>query len=132
MITPIEPPGDALMVELASLSRLREAVRGFARRCGLSATAIRDLVLIANELATNVIRHGGGIGRMWLWCHGPSIYCQVSDLGGGMAEPERVGTTAREPAAMSGRGLWMIRQLCQRVSIATDANGTTVTVAFAR
>jgi anti-sigma regulatory factor (Ser/Thr protein kinase) len=132
MIAPIDPPGDALMVEAGSLSLLREAVARFARRCGLSGTAVRDFVLVANELATNVIIHGGGIGRMWLWCRGGAVYCQVSDQGGGMTRPESAGTTAREPAATGGRGLWLIRQLCQRLYIATDATGTTVTVAMAR
>ena len=74
----------------------------------------QDLVLIANELATNVIRHGGGRGKMWLWCDDRGATCQVSDWGGGMPEPERAGTILADPESVEGRGLWLVRRMSQQ------------------
>lgn len=127
-------PGEAgaLAIELGSLSRLREAVSRYAQDCGFSAAAVRDIVLIANELAANVIKHGGGTGRMWLWCHGPKLYCQVSDLGTGMTQPDRAGAALADPRTPTGRGLWIVRQMSDRVHISTGPTGTTVTVAFTK
>src|SRR5687768_14732821 len=90
---------DALRVDLASLGDLRQAVSRHAKRCGLIGTAAKDIVLIANELATNIIRHGGGTGRIWLWCSGDRLYCQASDCGAGMHDPERAGAVRADPSA---------------------------------
>jgi anti-sigma regulatory factor (Ser/Thr protein kinase) len=122
---------DVLLVNQGSLGRLREAVDRLGRRYGLARRAVQELVLIANELATNVVRHGGGTGRMWLWCQDSTVYCQVADRGGGMAHPERAGTMPVEPGALAGRGLWIIRQLCDRLHIASGPGGTTITVCVA-
>ena len=127
-------PSDAvvLTVDRPSLSRLRAEIAGWARRCGLSRTLGQDLVLIANELATNVVRHGGGRGRMWLWCDPRGATCQVSDWGRGMAEPDRAGTVQAEPESVAGRGLWLVRRMSQQMHVSSGPTGTTVTVTMAR
>jgi anti-sigma regulatory factor (Ser/Thr protein kinase) len=37
----------------------------------------------------------------------------------------------RDPNALTGRGLWLIRQMSHQVHIETDSRGTTVTVTIA-
>jgi anti-sigma regulatory factor (Ser/Thr protein kinase) len=115
-------------VDLAALEELRHAVIRDGQRFGLTEGPLNDLVLIANELATNVVRHGGGVGRMWLWHLDGCVYCQVTDGGPGMHGAHRAGEKPRDPNALTGRGLWLIRQMSHRVHVETNAHGTTVTV----
>ena len=87
----------------------------------------RYVVLVAHELATNVVRHGGGTGRLRLWREAGRIVCRVSDSGPGL------GPTSAEPPGPStpgGRGLWIARRLAD-VRIETGPFGTTVVAALA-
>jgi len=118
-------------VDRTALAGLRNAVTRRARDCGLDEDARDDLVLIANELATNVIRHGGGIGEMALWHEDHWLVCRISDHGPGMADPERAGVVTSAPDAVTGRGLWLVRRLGHEVEVASGPWGTTVTVAMA-
>jgi anti-sigma regulatory factor (Ser/Thr protein kinase) len=131
-VTMIPPPRPAeatsLPIDLGSLSALRDTVARFAARYGLVGTAAENLVLVANEMATNVVRHGGGSGRMWLWCTGSQLYCQVADAGPGMEAPDRIGRALARPTASTGRGIWLIRQFSDAVHIDTSPWGTTITV----
>jgi serine/threonine-protein kinase RsbW len=129
-MTALAGPDDAVVftVDRPSLSRLRSAIAEWARRCGITGQLAHDLVLIANELATNVIRHGGGRGKMRLWCDDGRATCQVSDWGAGMPDPDRAGTVRADPDSVTGRGLWMVRRMSQRMHITTGPTGTTVTV----
>jgi anti-sigma regulatory factor (Ser/Thr protein kinase) len=129
IVRPYGAPGYA--VNLASLAQLRHAVIRHGQQFGLAEGPLNDLVLIANELATNVVRHGGGVGRMWLWHLNGCVYCQVSDRGPGMVDPNHAGERPHDPNALTGRGLWLIRQMSHQVHIETDAHGTTVTVTIA-
>jgi anti-sigma regulatory factor (Ser/Thr protein kinase) len=133
-MTALARPDDSVVftVDRPSLGRLRAAIADWARRCGINGTTAQDLVLIANELATNVVRHGGGLGRMWLWCDDGAATCQVSDWGGGMPEPDRAGTVKVDQDSVTGRGLWLVRRMSQRMHIKSGPAGTTVTVTLAR
>jgi anti-sigma regulatory factor (Ser/Thr protein kinase) len=127
------PPNDeSFAVGLPGLAALREQVTRKGHECGLTNQRINDLVLVANELTSNVVRHGGGTGSMRLWHDENSVYCQVSDAGSGMADPAGVGRQPSRPDAVTGRGLWMIRQLADEVRIDSGPTGTTVTVRVAR
>ena len=115
-------------VDLPALVALRHAVTRQGQQLGVAEGQLNDLVLIANELATNVVRHGGGVGRMWLWRFDGCVYCQVVDRGPGMSDPSNAGQKPDDPNALTGRGLWLIRQMSHQVHIDTTALGTTVTV----
>src|SRR5262249_48129950 len=99
--------------------------------CGLDEDSRDDLVLIANELATNVVRHGGGTGRMALWCEGGFMLCQISDEGPGLPDPAHAGLASSTPDAVTGRGMWLVGQRAHRLDIASGPWGTVVTVAMA-
>jgi serine/threonine-protein kinase RsbW len=118
-----------LPVSLAVLAKLRDQVADEARGFGLAAQRVNDLVLIANELTSNVIRHAGGAGNLRLWCDGRAVYCEVSDSGTGLADPDSAGLEQSRPEATGGRGLWIIRQLSDEVHITTGPQGTCVRVA---
>jgi len=115
-------------VDLQSLGTIRQTVAMHARRFGLADGPANDLVLVANELATNVVRHGGGKGELWLWRRNGCVYCQVGDHGPGIRDGNRAGYNLSDPNAVTGRGLWLIRQMTSHVAIDTGTDGTTVTV----
>jgi anti-sigma regulatory factor (Ser/Thr protein kinase) len=115
--------------DVNGLYALRAALTAHADHIGATADEIDQLLIIGGELATNAVRHGGGRGRLRLWRVGRHLYCQVTDEGGGMTDPE-AGQIAAAPTALGGRGLWIIRQLADNVVIDTDRHGTTVTTAI--
>lgn len=127
------PPASAAGydVDLPALSGLRAEVARSGRASGLDNAATNDLILAANELLTNVMRHGGGFGRMWLWHQDGWYYCCVADGGPGLpVSPKEMYENQPEVTAPTGRGLWLIWQFVQRVRIQTGLGGTTVTIAF--
>jgi anti-sigma regulatory factor (Ser/Thr protein kinase) len=125
-------PVDAVRqaVSLDTLAGLRDLVGRQAGASGLGEKARDDVVLAANELATNVVRHGGGSGRLRLWSAGGWFYCQISDRGPGLPDTAQ-GTGARtESGAVTGRGLWLVHRLGHRVRIQSTGDGTTITLAM--
>src|SRR5262249_36161967 len=98
-----------------SLFHLRSAVAAHGTDLGMAEPVLEDLVLVAHELASNAVRHGQATsavpGRLRLWRDGDLIFCEVSDQGPGIADPETVGTMQVPPGATGGRGLWIVRQV---------------------
>jgi anti-sigma regulatory factor (Ser/Thr protein kinase) len=115
--------------DLDGLYVLRESVAAHATDLGLSKHRLGPLVLVATELATNAIRHGGGSGTLRLWRAGDMLYVQVRDEGPGLDRPETAGTRFASLDADGGRGLWIVRNLGDRTEIAVG-RGTAITVAF--
>jgi len=108
------------------LYALRSAVAAHAADLG-AGRLTDEVVIVAHELASNAVRHGGGRGRLWLWREALDLHCRVADAGPGLAEPVRAGLR-RTPAALpGGRGLFIVRRLVARLDIHTDPTGTTVT-----
>jgi anti-sigma regulatory factor (Ser/Thr protein kinase) len=121
--------GDGLeqTFERGGLYTLRATVAAHASAQGASPVQVEHLVIIASELATNAIAHGGGCGSLRLWRDGDQLYCQVSDAGPGIPEPRTAGTQPPPPHLPGGRGVWIARQLCDRLDIAAGPDGTTIT-----
>ena len=85
-------------------------------------------MVAVNELLTNVVRHGGGRGRVTLWQAGDWVVCEVSDAGPGLppAAPRHPARpTANQPG---GWGLWLAEELTDAFHLATGRSGTTVRV----
>ncbi len=120
------------LFELNGLVVLRSAVAAHAAALGLPGTQCDDLVLLANELATNVIAHGGGRGRLLLWVASDRVYCQVSDHGPGLSPDIAAGPSQPPLGATSGRGLWLVRTLADELALHSDATGTTITAVLHR
>jgi anti-sigma regulatory factor (Ser/Thr protein kinase) len=114
------------VIDMSSLGRVRRAVADYAAERDLPEGIAQDLVLAVNELATNVVRHGGGHGLMRLWQVGGTVHCEVSDHGPGL--PAGVATETPGPEEVNGRGLWMVRLMSTTTSIDARPDGTTVTI----
>jgi anti-sigma regulatory factor (Ser/Thr protein kinase) len=113
--------------DATNLVPLRSAVAAYATELGAGAR-VDDVVLIAHELASNAVRHGGGRGRLRLWRDDHRVMCRVSDGGRGIASAALTETELPGPRSEGGRGLWIARRLAA-VRIDTGRNGTTITAA---
>lgn len=93
---------------------------------GLSATRRADLVMAVNELATNSVRHAGGSGRLGIWREGDALLCEVRDSG--QFDWPRLGRRRPPADQVSGRGLWIVDQLCDLVQFRRVPGGSAVRV----
>jgi len=121
-----KPPADAdVLVYRAELASVREFISARARRAGLSAHRVRDLVIAIAELTANTLAHTSGPGTLLVWTTDDEVICQVEDTGK-LADP-RAGRARPAPDALGGgRGLWVVREICDQVEIISDGQGTTI------
>jgi len=112
--------------EFADLPQVRAFVADQAAQAGLAEEPAEAMVLSANEIVTNSIRHGGGSGELHIWADGNSLVCEVTDAGH-ITSP-LVGRLRPDPEALGGGGLWLANQLCDLVEIYSSASGTVVRV----
>jgi anti-sigma regulatory factor (Ser/Thr protein kinase) len=122
--------------DAGSLYVLRAAVAAHATRAGMPERRTSDIVLAVHELAANAIRHGAGHGRLRITEHDGAWHCQITDDGTPGTPPASTGpgaTTPRNDApwpSEEGHGLWVARQITDRLSVQTGPGGTTVTATF--
>jgi anti-sigma regulatory factor (Ser/Thr protein kinase) len=121
-------PARTATLRLASagdLSGLRRFVRDRAASLGLRGRALDDLQIAASELASNVLVHTPGPGEVRVWTDRGDVVCEVSDEGPGFGDPF-AGYRLPEGVVGSGRGLWLARQLCDQVTVASRPGRTAV------
>src|SRR5258708_19924722 len=77
------PRGDLWEVPFSveDLFELRQLVAGWAAREAMSIEPADELVLAVHEIATNSIRHGGGVGMLRLWRTSDSLVGEGQDAG---------------------------------------------------
>jgi anti-sigma regulatory factor (Ser/Thr protein kinase) len=132
----VRPPGQLDLdqpFETEGLYALRATLAAHASSFGIPTKQIEALLIIASELASNAIRHGGGGGRLRMWRADGLVHCQVIDRGPGIADPA-VGTEPPDPASTAGgRGLWICRNLASEIVIESgpDGRGAVVTATLA-
>lgn len=126
--SPLAEPEEVLAeldFDLGSLARVRDLVRVHAVALGLDAAGVVDLTLVASELASNSVRHGGGAGRLRLWSQGPHAVCEVRDRG--LVTDPLVGL--RRPdfrKHAGGAGLWAVNLICELVLLRSSPESGTV------
>lgn len=103
---------------------VRQFVFGHAAHAGLGVDRVTDLVLAADEISTNSLRHGGGLGTVGVWPEGDEVVCEIRD-GGRISEP-LAGRRRPSVEGGDGRGLWLANQLCDLVQIRPTETGGVV------
>ncbi len=126
------PPADAaqLRFDHGDLWTVRTLVAETAANAGLERTRAEDLVLAANEVATNALKHAREPGLVRVWTTPEAVVCQLEDPGH-ITDP-LAGRHAPRPSANGGLGLWIVNQLCDLVELRTSAGGTTIRLHMSR
>jgi len=122
------PRGDVWEIPFApdDLFELRQLVSSWASREALAPLRTEELVLAVHEIATNSVRHGGGVGMLRLWRTSETLVCEVQDAGY-IRDP--AGARSRPGGeAHESRGLWIADQICDLVEIASSPQGSQVRV----
>ena len=121
---PDPPPGTPeLAFDAGSLPLVRRSVSGWAA-AALPPALARDFVLAVHEVATNSVRHGGGLGTVRCWSDGDGFVCEVRDMG--RLQRDLVGRVIPPADVEAGRGLWLANQLCDLVQLRSTSGGTVV------
>ncbi|AWS42235.1 sensor histidine kinase [Streptosporangium sp. 'caverna'] len=120
-VLPLEPPEDAATVHADTLHSLRAFITGQASFLGLSPDRAALLAVVVNEIAALLevpvtVR---------LWERLGAITCHVHREGGRVADPV-AGFLPPGATAKPGDGLWIARQLCDRLDIHHDLGGCTI------
>ncbi len=118
-----EPPSDP--DQLRFIGPSLESVRNFVlEQVGeaLGRAELSDLLLAVTEVAGNSLLHGGGAGTVRVWTTPGGVVCEVSDRG--WIRQPLVGRMRPAPDGESGRGLWMVNQLCDLLQLRTSPAGT--------
>jgi anti-sigma regulatory factor (Ser/Thr protein kinase) len=114
------------------LSRLRRCLADVVRMAGLAEPRRSDFVLAVHEVTGNAVQHGGGRGRARLWYADGALRCRVTDDGPGLTD-EAIPAALPDPDCdfgEDGRGLWLARELSDRLHITGGAGGAIVTLEF--
>jgi anti-sigma regulatory factor (Ser/Thr protein kinase) len=117
-----EPSADPVRISLDCLAGFRRDVERHAP-ASLGAR-VTDLVVAANEAAVNTLVHADRDGTARLWCDGESVVVEVRD--GGVIDDPLAGRYPPDPLDESGRGLWLMHQLCDLVEVRSGKEGTVV------
>jgi anti-sigma regulatory factor (Ser/Thr protein kinase) len=127
--TPLPPPPRQALVVRADFDRsklrwLRRLVQSQAEAAGVDRARGDGLVVAANELATNSVRHGGGRGSARMWSDDGCFVVEVSDAGE-LTDP-LLGRVEPPLDRLGGRGLWLCNQICDLVQIHSNGTGTVI------
>jgi anti-sigma regulatory factor (Ser/Thr protein kinase) len=123
---PATPPHELSFTSATELRGLRSFVSRTAIDASLDSHRTEDLVLAINELATNSLCHGGGKGKLQMWMEIDTLLCEVQD-DGHITEP-LIGRNPPLAEQATGRGLWVVNQLCDLVQIRSSLTGSVVRV----
>jgi anti-sigma regulatory factor (Ser/Thr protein kinase) len=120
------PPSLELQFELDDLPLVRRLIGSFALDAGLTGARTEEIVLAANEIATNAVIHGRPPTTVRAWHGNAEIIVEVADRGDGI-EDVLAGQLSPPPDVSGGRGLWLTRLLCDAVEVC-NGGGSIVTM----
>jgi anti-sigma regulatory factor (Ser/Thr protein kinase) len=127
-----EPSGATSTIAVtADLQGLCTAIAEEAGGAGVEQHRVRLLTLAVHELATNALAHADGSATARTWTTRESFVCEVTSQGPSLSETT-AGYVPIDPAADRGRGLWLVRQLCDLVEVRSHASWTVIRVHMRR
>jgi anti-sigma regulatory factor (Ser/Thr protein kinase) len=107
-----------------NLSEVRALAEKQARSAGLPEDRIVDLVIAVAEITANTVRHARSAGSMEIWADGAEVVCEIRDAG--LITDPLAGRRPPAADASGGHGLWLVHQVCDRVDLRSDENGTVI------
>jgi anti-sigma regulatory factor (Ser/Thr protein kinase) len=124
-LSPASAGAHELVFTREDLKILRQFISRAAHAASMEDRRTEDLVLAVNEIATNSVRYGGG-GTVRIWREADALLCEVLDSG--HIDDPLVGRVRPTVAQQTGRGLWMVNNLCDLVQIRSSPAGSVVRV----
>jgi anti-sigma regulatory factor (Ser/Thr protein kinase) len=103
----------------------RVALSRMAHERGVEGERAEDLVIAANEVSTNALRHATPPIGARVWTTGDQLVCEISDSGPGIDDP-LAGWALPDHLTPGGWGLPLSRRLCDALEIAADGGGSRV------
>ncbi|MFC3501633.1 ATP-binding protein [Micromonospora krabiensis] len=113
-------------VTAPAVAEIRHRVTDAALGAGLTAQDAEQFTIAVNEAVINAIQHGGGSAEVTVVAGPGRVTVAVRDEGGGI--PAHITPHLPTPQTLGGRGLWLVQQLCDDVTIDTSTTGTVVTL----
>jgi anti-sigma regulatory factor (Ser/Thr protein kinase) len=111
-------------VYTTDLSEVRALAEKRARVAGLPDDRVVDFVIAVSEVAGNTVRHAKSPGTIEIWTDEDEIVCEIRDKG--VITDPLAGREPPLPEANGGHGLWLVHQVCDRVELRSDENGTVI------
>ncbi|NRQ37445.1 ATP-binding protein [Nonomuraea sp. NN258] len=111
---------------LFEVTKLRRSVAEQASSCGLTGSRLDDFVLAVHESVINAVQHAGGHGHLRVWTVDGVLSAETRDLGSGIPDDYVSGQDRPSELAFTGRGIYLIRRLCDNVTFRTGPSGTSV------
>jgi len=112
-------------VYTTNLSEVRVLAETRARQAGLAEDRVADFVIAVSEIAANTVRHARTQGTIEIWSDGGELVCEMRD-GGVIADPLSAGRQPPAADASGGHGLWLVHQICDKVELHSDSDGTII------
>lgn len=110
----------ATIGDVSQVAEARRSVSNLARRIGLPQQRVDRVAIVVTELATNLLKHGGG-GHIYAGscrdADGTGLELLALDRGAGMSDPNRCMQDGYSTAGSSGTGLGAIARLADIVRI---------------
>ncbi|WP_245679427.1 MEDS domain-containing protein [Actinomadura hibisca] len=116
---PLDPPplsAARRAFAAGELPMLRTFLNAEAARLDLPEEQMLPFVLAVNEVATVIIREGGGYGAVWVWSHDGELVCDITDPGGRLPD-HFLGHLPPAPHQTAEATFWAVRRLCHIVEI---------------
>lgn len=108
--------------------RVREWIQKELRSAVADARTIDDLRLIASELCSNAVEHiSASMIVVRMQCHDPDFWIlEFTTHTEDPSPPHSSNWMVASPDAASGRGLGIVRSLCERVDVEVEDGAVTV------
>src|SRR5215467_11915899 len=107
-----------------NLSEVRSLAERQARKAGLPEARVGDFVIAVSEVAANTVRHARSTGSMEIWTGAGELVCEIRDSG--VISDPMAGRKPPPPDSDGGHGLWLVNEVCDRVEMHSDENGTVI------
>jgi anti-sigma regulatory factor (Ser/Thr protein kinase) len=121
---PRPPPDLTPLVINGDPRALRAQLTQAMAAAGIAGERAHGMLLAAGEVFANAGRHGGGADMVRVGSAGGRFVCEISDRGPGLDDP-MVGYLPPGPSATAAAGLWVARQLTERLELLGSGAGLT-------
>ena len=124
-IAVIGPLADDAKSALGSWSGAGKAEDAISTLDGIRREEVEDLVVAVSEVVTNAMLHGRAPTRFRVWSGPDRIVVAMTDGGAGPKDPF-AGLLPIAEAGPGGRGLWIVNQSCNHVTMTRTPEGFTL------